>query len=69
MAIISMLRTTFPGCDDGSYRRVFKALLLSEKEEKKKVLINVFLYKFFLVSQILNSQLFFLKTCTPPILC
>ncbi|XP_061997211.1 ATP-dependent DNA helicase SRS2-like protein At4g25120 isoform X2 [Rosa rugosa] len=37
-AIIAMLRTTLPGCDDGSYRRVFKALLPFEKEEKKKVI-------------------------------
>ncbi|KAL6126907.1 hypothetical protein ACLB2K_074952 [Fragaria x ananassa] len=37
-AIIAMLKTTLPGCDDGSYRRVFKALLPFEKEEKKKVI-------------------------------
>ena len=32
-----MLQTTFPACDDGPYRRVFKALLPFEKEEKKRV--------------------------------
>lgn len=36
-AIIAMLSTTLPGCDDGAFRRVFKALLPFEKEEKKKV--------------------------------
>nr|XP_010318187.1 ATP-dependent DNA helicase SRS2-like protein At4g25120 [Solanum lycopersicum] len=36
--IIAMLRTTLPGSDDGSFRRVFKALLPSEKEEKMKVI-------------------------------
>ncbi|KAF4346564.1 hypothetical protein G4B88_028545 [Cannabis sativa] len=40
-AIIAMLRTTLPGCDDGSYRRVFKALLPSEKEEKKRVIEHI----------------------------
>ncbi|KAK4572461.1 hypothetical protein RGQ29_030770 [Quercus rubra] len=37
-AIIAMLQTTFPACDDGPYRRVFKALLPFEKEEKKRVI-------------------------------
>jgi hypothetical protein len=32
-----MLRTTLPGCDDGSYHQVFKALLPFEKEEKRRV--------------------------------
>lgn len=32
-----MLRTALPACDDASFRRVFKALLPFEKEEKKKV--------------------------------
>ncbi|CAI0449702.1 unnamed protein product, partial [Linum tenue] len=37
-AIIAMLRTTIPGCDDdGAYRQVFKALLPFDKEEKKMV--------------------------------
>lgn len=48
-----MLRTTLPACDDGSFRRVFKALLPFEKEEKKRVyilfiiplLIFVFMFK------------------------
>ncbi|KAG6649008.1 hypothetical protein CIPAW_07G183200 [Carya illinoinensis] len=40
-AIISMLRTTLPACDDGPYRRVFKALLPFEKEEKKKVIDHI----------------------------
>ncbi|PQM39468.1 ATP-dependent DNA helicase SRS2-like protein [Prunus yedoensis var. nudiflora] len=35
-AIIAMVKTTLPDCDDGSYRQVFKALLPFEKEEKKK---------------------------------
>ncbi|KAG5223316.1 ATP-dependent DNA helicase SRS2 protein [Salix suchowensis] len=40
-AIIAMLRTTLSGCDDGSYRQVFKALLPFEKEEKKRVIEHV----------------------------
>ncbi|PSS33225.1 ATP-dependent DNA helicase SRS2-like protein [Actinidia chinensis var. chinensis] len=40
-AIISMLRTTLPDCDDGPFRRVFKALLPFEKEEKKKVVDHI----------------------------
>ncbi|KAK9142835.1 hypothetical protein Syun_012235 [Stephania yunnanensis] len=36
-AIMSMLRTTLPGCDDGPFRQVFKALLPFEKEDKKRV--------------------------------
>ncbi|XP_052176378.1 ATP-dependent DNA helicase SRS2-like protein At4g25120 isoform X2 [Diospyros lotus] len=40
-AIIAMLRTTLPGCDDGSFRRVFKALLPFDKVEKKKVIAHV----------------------------
>lgn len=40
-AIIAMLRTTLPGCDDGSFRRVFKALLPFDKEEKKKVIDHI----------------------------
>ncbi|KAG5616467.1 hypothetical protein H5410_016291 [Solanum commersonii] len=39
--IIAMLRTTLPGSDDGSFRRVFKALLPSEKEEKMKVIEHI----------------------------
>ncbi|XP_011003551.1 PREDICTED: ATP-dependent DNA helicase SRS2-like protein At4g25120 isoform X2 [Populus euphratica] len=40
-AIIAMLRTTLPGCDDGSYHQVFKALLHFEKEEKRRVIEHV----------------------------
>ncbi|GJN07373.1 hypothetical protein PR202_ga25198 [Eleusine coracana subsp. coracana] len=36
-AIIAILQTTLPGCDDGPWRQAFKALLPSDKEEKKKV--------------------------------
>lgn len=44
--IIAMLRTTLPGSDDGSFRRVFKALLPSEKEEKMKVLPYLFFFTY-----------------------
>ncbi|KAK2988926.1 hypothetical protein RJ640_026194, partial [Escallonia rubra] len=40
-AIIAMLRTTLPGCDDEPFRRVFKALLPFEKEEKKRVIDHI----------------------------
>ncbi|KAG9150177.1 hypothetical protein Leryth_009746 [Lithospermum erythrorhizon] len=40
-AIIAMLMTTLPGCDDGAFRRVFKALLPSDKEEKKKIIEHI----------------------------
>ncbi|OVA14954.1 DNA helicase [Macleaya cordata] len=40
-AIFSMLRTTLPGCDDGSFRQVFKAFLPFEKEEKKMVVDHI----------------------------
>ncbi|KAL3650379.1 hypothetical protein CASFOL_006782 [Castilleja foliolosa] len=40
-AIIAMLSTTLPGCDDGDFRRVFKALLPFDKEEKKKVILHI----------------------------
>ncbi|KAK4436405.1 ATP-dependent DNA helicase SRS2-like protein [Sesamum alatum] len=40
-AIIAMLSTTLPGCDDGPFRRVFKALLPFDKEEKKKVIEHI----------------------------
>ncbi|KAH0935531.1 hypothetical protein HID58_012648 [Brassica napus] len=39
--ILAMLRTTFSECDDTSYRRVFKALLPFEKEEKKRVIDHI----------------------------
>ncbi|KAJ4871835.1 P-loop containing nucleoside triphosphate hydrolases superfamily protein [Raphanus sativus] len=39
--ILAMLRTTLPECDDLSYRRVFKALLPFEKEEKKRVIDHI----------------------------
>ncbi|XP_010246078.1 PREDICTED: ATP-dependent DNA helicase SRS2-like protein At4g25120 isoform X2 [Nelumbo nucifera] len=37
-SIMAMLKTTLPGCDDGPFRQAFKALLLCEKEEKKRVI-------------------------------
>ncbi|XP_038686443.1 ATP-dependent DNA helicase SRS2-like protein At4g25120 isoform X1 [Tripterygium wilfordii] len=40
-AIIAMLKTTLPGCDDGPYRQVFKAWLPLEKEEKKRVVEHI----------------------------
>ncbi|XP_076890004.1 ATP-dependent DNA helicase SRS2-like protein At4g25120 [Bidens hawaiensis] len=40
-AIISMLKTTLVACDDGSYRRVFKALLNLEKDEKKRIIDHI----------------------------
>lgn len=47
-----MLQTTFPACDDGPYRRVFKALLPFEKEEKKRVrvlfYISTYIYMYIL---------------------
>jgi superfamily I DNA/RNA helicase len=36
-----MLKTTFSECDDASYRRVFKALLPFEKEEKKRIIEHI----------------------------
>ncbi|XP_019441073.1 PREDICTED: ATP-dependent DNA helicase SRS2-like protein At4g25120 [Lupinus angustifolius] len=39
--IIAMLQTALPGCDDGSYSRVFKALLPLEKDEKKRVIDHI----------------------------
>ncbi|KAL8199775.1 hypothetical protein R6Q57_013343 [Mikania cordata] len=40
-AIISMLKTTLMVCDDGSFRRVFKALLNLEKDEKKRIIDHI----------------------------
>ncbi|XP_021286637.1 ATP-dependent DNA helicase SRS2-like protein At4g25120 isoform X1 [Herrania umbratica] len=40
-AIIAMLKTALPACDDGAYRKVFKALLPFEKEEKKRVHVAI----------------------------
>ncbi|XVE63827.1 hypothetical protein DITRI_Ditri07aG0051700 [Diplodiscus trichospermus] len=40
-AIIAMLKTALPACDDSPYRKVFKALLPLEKEEKKRVIGHV----------------------------
>ncbi|KAF5766843.1 putative DNA helicase [Helianthus annuus] len=40
-AIISMLKTTLVVCDDGSFRRVFKALLNLEKDEKKRIIDHI----------------------------
>ncbi|KAG6426773.1 hypothetical protein SASPL_111007 [Salvia splendens] len=40
-AIIAMLSTAFPGCDDGPCRRAFKALLPFDKEEKNKVIEHI----------------------------
>lgn len=37
-AIMAMLKTTMPGCDDSPFRQAFKALLPGDKEEKKKVI-------------------------------
>ncbi|XP_061337521.1 ATP-dependent DNA helicase SRS2-like protein At4g25120 [Gastrolobium bilobum] len=39
--IIAMLRTVLPSCDDGSYSRVFKALLPFEKDKKKRVIDHI----------------------------
>ncbi|KAK7268670.1 hypothetical protein RIF29_21376 [Crotalaria pallida] len=39
--IIAMLQTALPGCDDGSYSRVFKALLPFEKDQKKRVIDHI----------------------------
>jgi hypothetical protein len=36
-AVMAILRTTLPGCDDGPWRQAFKTLLPGDKEEKKKV--------------------------------
>ena len=43
-AIMAMLRTSLPGCDDGPFRQVFKVLLPGEKEEKKRVLSCIFYF-------------------------
>ncbi|XP_051121237.1 ATP-dependent DNA helicase SRS2-like protein At4g25120 [Andrographis paniculata] len=40
-AIIAMLSTTLPGCDDAPFRRVFKALLPFDKDEKTKVIEHI----------------------------
>ncbi|XP_062188297.1 ATP-dependent DNA helicase SRS2-like protein At4g25120 [Phragmites australis] len=40
-AIMAILRTTLPGCDDGPWRQAFKALLPSDKEEKTKIIDHV----------------------------
>ncbi|KAK9684210.1 hypothetical protein RND81_10G193900 [Saponaria officinalis] len=40
-AIMAMLKTTIPGCDDNSYRQVFKTLLPYEKEERKRVIEHI----------------------------
>ncbi|CAM8908704.1 unnamed protein product [Rhodiola kirilowii] len=40
-AIIAMLKTVSPGCDDSSCRQAVKALLPFEKEEKKRVLEHI----------------------------
>ncbi|XP_039010048.1 ATP-dependent DNA helicase SRS2-like protein At4g25120 isoform X2 [Hibiscus syriacus] len=39
--IIAILKTTLPACDDSPYRKVFKALLPFEKEEKKRVIEHI----------------------------
>ncbi|KAE9612123.1 putative DNA helicase [Lupinus albus] len=39
--IIAMLQTALPGCDDGSYSRVFKALLPLDKDEKQRVIDHI----------------------------
>ncbi|KAK6926254.1 UvrD-like helicase, ATP-binding domain [Dillenia turbinata] len=40
-AIVAILKTTLQGCDDGSFRQSFKALLQCEKEEKKRMIDHV----------------------------
>ncbi|XP_010034978.2 ATP-dependent DNA helicase SRS2-like protein At4g25120 isoform X1 [Eucalyptus grandis] len=40
-AIIAMLKSAVPGCDDGPYRQVLKVLLPFEKEEKKRVINHI----------------------------
>ncbi|KXG36276.2 hypothetical protein SORBI_3002G310300 [Sorghum bicolor] len=40
-AIMAILRTTLPGCDDGPWCQAFKALLPCDKEEKKKIIDHV----------------------------
>ncbi|KAL8152407.1 hypothetical protein V2J09_010167 [Rumex salicifolius] len=40
-AIMSMLKTPLPGCEDAPFRQVFKTLLQFEKEEKKKVIEHI----------------------------
>ncbi|KAM0878843.1 hypothetical protein ACQ4PT_034615 [Festuca glaucescens] len=40
-AIMAILRTTLPGCDDGPWRQAFKTLLPGDKEEKKKIIDHV----------------------------
>ncbi|GAB4857999.1 hypothetical protein Ancab_015903 [Ancistrocladus abbreviatus] len=40
-AVISMLKTTLPGCNDGPFRQVFKTLLPFSKEEKKRGLLEL----------------------------
>ncbi|XP_020519936.1 ATP-dependent DNA helicase SRS2-like protein At4g25120 isoform X1 [Amborella trichopoda] len=37
-AVTAMLRTALPGCDDGPFRQVFKALYPGQKEEKKRII-------------------------------
>ncbi|TKY51810.1 ATP-dependent DNA helicase SRS2 protein [Spatholobus suberectus] len=39
--IIAILRTALPGCHDGSYSRVFKALLPLEKDKKKRIIDHI----------------------------
>ncbi|CAI9091956.1 OLC1v1027080C1 [Oldenlandia corymbosa var. corymbosa] len=40
-AVVAMLRTVLPACGDDPYRKVFKALLPFDKEEKKKVIEHI----------------------------
>uniref|UniRef100_A0A0D9WZ01 DNA 3'-5' helicase n=1 Tax=Leersia perrieri TaxID=77586 RepID=A0A0D9WZ01_9ORYZ len=41
-AIMAILRTTLPGCDDdGPWHQAFKALLPGDKEEKKKIINHI----------------------------
>ncbi|XP_057970940.1 ATP-dependent DNA helicase SRS2-like protein At4g25120 isoform X2 [Malania oleifera] len=40
-AIVALLKTTLPGCDDGPFRQAFKVLLPFEKEEKKMVIDHI----------------------------
>ncbi|CAL5086579.1 unnamed protein product [Urochloa decumbens] len=40
-AIMAIVRTSLPDCDDGPWRQAFKALLPSDKEEKKKIIDHI----------------------------
>jgi heme/copper-type cytochrome/quinol oxidase subunit 2 len=52
-----MLQTTLSTCDDGPYRRVFKAFLPFEKEEKKRVHLLFYLSVIFLAIVLVCTML------------